>query len=469
MTTNVTGDLAAFAAGLDFDAIPAEVRTAAKLLLLDALACAVAGDLGEETAQMQAMAAALGTSEDASLIGGGRLSLPGATMMNGYLMTAVTMCDVHRATLTHITPEVVPPALAIAERDDASGRDLLSAVAAGCEVTTRIGIGLDFPAFRSRGWHGPGIIGPFGSATAVGKLCGFDAETLARAFGLAGSQAAGTYAAWGTPTVKFHQCRGALSGLMAALLAETGFVATQEFLTAPDGGLYNSYSNGGRPDDVVADLGSRWELQQIGVRMWPCATSLQNVMTALSELVAQDDFAFDDIATATVTLGKTPFDMHGIFPNYAAKFEAMLSAHYATAVFLRDRELTLAQFEPAAYDDPALRRFAADSVEIALDPDLGNAQAAATVVLKDGRELTGRCDSPLGSPENPMSFAQVEDKFRTYAKPRYSEGQIETVIDQVGRLEDLPSVRPLIDLLREPENPWRPTGGRAAKTIYSTN
>jgi 2-methylcitrate dehydratase PrpD len=70
---------------------------------------------------------------------------------------------------------------------------------------------------------------------------------MAKAFGLAGSQSAGTFAAWGTPTVKFHQCRGALSGLMAALLAEQNFLATREFLTVQDGGLYSTYTNGGKP------------------------------------------------------------------------------------------------------------------------------------------------------------------------------------------------------------------------------
>ena len=109
-------------------------------------------------------------ARESSVIGGGHLSLAGATLLNGYLVTAVTMCDVHRATMTHITPEIVPPALAIAERDGLSGRDLLVAIAAGCEVTTRIGIGLDYPAFRARGWHGPGILGPFGAAAAVGSL-----------------------------------------------------------------------------------------------------------------------------------------------------------------------------------------------------------------------------------------------------------------------------------------------------------
>ena len=172
----------------------------------------------------------------------------------------------HTPFTLHVTPEAIPAALAIAERDASSGRDLLVAIAAGCETTTRIGIGLDYPEFRKRGWHGPGVIGPFGAAAAVGRLLRFDAETMAKAFGLAGSQSAGTFAAWGTPTVKFHQCRGALSGLMAALLAQQKFVATREFLTARDGGLYNTYSNGGRPRR--RSLGERWELEQIALRLW---------------------------------------------------------------------------------------------------------------------------------------------------------------------------------------------------------
>src|SRR5207253_5257536 len=148
--------LANFAATLDYDRIPSRTREYTKSLLLDTLACQLAGHQGEETHQMAALASSLAQSQESSIVGGDRLSLAGATILNGYLVTAVTMCDVHRATLTHITPEVMPPALAIAERDGLSGRELLVAIAAGCEVTTRIGIGLDYSAFRAKGWHGPG-------------------------------------------------------------------------------------------------------------------------------------------------------------------------------------------------------------------------------------------------------------------------------------------------------------------------
>lgn len=451
MPQEPTRTLAGFAAALTWEAIPEDVRESCRMLLLDALACALAGHRGEETGQVDAMASALGTSEEATVIGGGRRSLAGATLLNGYLVTAVTMCDVHRATLTHVTPEIVPPALAVAERDGTSGRDLLCAIAAGCEVTTRVGIGLDYPVFRAKGWHGPGVIGPFGAAAACGRLRGLDAATMARAFGLAGSQSAGTFAAWGTPTVKFHQCRAALSGLMAALLAEQGFAATEEFLTAPDGGLYNTYAEGGRPEDAVAELGERWELRRIALRMWPAATPLQDVITALFDLVAGHDFTFAEIEKIRVAMSKTPFDMHGGFATYKAKFEALLSAHYVAAVYLRDRAVTLAQFEPACYDDPALRRFAAERVEVVHDPSLSGGQAVAEITTTDGRTATARCDHPLGTPENPLSRAQIEDKFRTYAEPRLSSAGTEAVIATIDRLEELDDARKLIELLRVPD------------------
>lgn len=446
MAEEVTQVLAAYAATLDLDAVPDPVRLQCKNLLLDALACAVAGHLGDETPQVAAFASALAPGEDTSIIGGARASLTGATLLNAFLITAVTMCDAHRATLTHVTPEVVPPALAIAERDDLSGRQLLIALAAGFEVTTRIGLGLDFPRFRARGFHGPGILGPFGAAAAVGQLLGFDAATMARAFGLAGSQAAGTFAAWGTPTVKFHQCRGALSGLMAALLARQGFVANTDFLTCPDGGLFSAYSDGGHPERVLADLGKRWELHEIALRPWPAAAAIQGMISALFDLVAQIDIS--RVISVRVGLGQRAFDMHGGYATYSGKFQAMLSAHYAAAVVLHDRDLSLSQFEPARYEAPELVRFAAERVTVELDPALSGAEATILVTLSDGSVGASRCTHTRGAPENPMSASEVEVKFRSYAAPRLSPAQVDAVVHAVARMEDLGSVRDLMAMLR---------------------
>jgi 2-methylcitrate dehydratase PrpD len=448
MAAEATQALAQFAASLRYEDIPPRVREHCKTLLLDTLACAVAGRLGEETAQVAALASALAQSGEASVIGGEHLSLVGATLLNAYLVTAVTMCDVHRETMTHITPEVMPPALAIAERDGLGGRALLTAIAAGAEVTTRVGLGTDYPKFRARGWHGPGIFGPFGAAAAVGSLLKFDADTMARAFGLAGSQAAGTFAAWGTPTVKFHQCRGALSGLMAALLAQQKFVATREFLTAKDGGLYSTYVDGGKASAVTADLGTRWELERIAMRLWPSATLIQGMNTALFDLVEKHQIAPGLVRKVRVGLSDPAFALHGGFGTYKAKFEALLSAHYTAAVILRDRALTLAQFEPGRYDDPKLRAFAAGQVEVRAEPSVGGSQAVVDIEMADGATLSARCEHPLGAFENPLSRAQIEQKFRIYAQGFLPDAHIADLIAAVNGLEDFGSVRRLMDLLR---------------------
>ena len=104
---------------------------------------------------------------------------------------------------------------------------------------------------------------------------------------------------------------------------------------------------------------------------------------------------------------------------------------------LFDRALTLAQFEPARYDDPALRRFAEQRVDIRHDPALTGAQAVVAIEMADGTTLEARCEHPRGSFENPLSRAQIEGKFRTYAGSRIPPARGEEVIAAVNRLEDL--------------------------------
>ena len=116
-----------------------------------------------------------------------------------------------------------------------------------------------------------------------------------------------------------------------------------------------------------------------------------------------------------IALSPATFDMHGGFDRYKAKFEALLSAHYTAAVILHDRALTLAQFEPDRYDDPKLRRFAAEKVHVRADASVAGSQAKVDIEMDDGATFSSRCEHPLGSAENPLSRAQIEQKFRNYA------------------------------------------------------
>jgi 2-methylcitrate dehydratase PrpD len=448
-TDTPTAELARFVAGLDYEQLPAAIRERVKDIILDTLASAIAGRQGDESKQIRALATALGASREASVIGGEQLSLAGATLLNGYLITAVTVCDVHRPTLCHTTPQVVPPALAIAERDGASGRALITAVAAGLETTVRVGLGTNYPAFRAKGWHSPGVIGPFGGAAAAGKLLGLDADRQRNAFGLAGSQSAGTFAHWGTPTIKFHQSRGALSGLMAALLAEQGFLASAEVLAHKDGGIFNAYSDGGRPDAVTADLGKRWTLEQIALRLWPAASSIQTVITGLLALIKAHDLKPAQIASVRVGLSKTVYDMHGTLP-WNDKFKALLSTPYVTAIVLHDRRCWLDQFEAKRYQDPAVDKFARERVKVEIDSAVQGTGAAIEIHTIDGAVHSDRRAAPKGDPSDPLTRAEIEDKLRTAAAGFLSGDAVKRIIELVGNLERLGKVGELTAALRAP-------------------
>jgi 2-methylcitrate dehydratase PrpD len=442
-----TARLAEFIAQLQYEDIPSAVRERVKDYILDAIASAIAGQQGDEVRQVQALAAALGQSTEASVIGGDKLSLAGATMLNGYLVTAVTVCDVHRPTLYHTTPEVVPPALAIAERDGANGKALLLAVAAGLETSVRVALASNYSAFRARGWHSPGVFGPFGGAAALGKLLKLTPTQQRNAFGLAGSQSAGTFAHWGTPTIKFHQCRGALSGLLAGLLAQQDFLASSEILAHADGGIYSAYSDGGNPDAVTSALGQEWRLQQIALRLWPAASSIQTAMTGLFALVQQHELRPADIAEVRVALSQGVYDMHGTLP-WNDKFKALLSAPYVAGIILHDRRCWLEQFESGRYTDPAVDRFTRERVKVRADSTLQGTAAIVEVQMRDGRVHTDRRNCAKGDPDDPLTREEIQDKLRTVAKGVLHAAQVARIVELIDGLENLADVRELATAVR---------------------
>jgi 2-methylcitrate dehydratase PrpD len=158
--------------------------------------------------------------------------------------------------------------------------------------------------------------------------------------------------------------------------------------------------------------------------------------------------SFEQIRKLRVALNKTAVDMHGIFPRYQGKFEALLSTHYCAAAILHDRALTLAQFEPARYNDPVLAQFAAERVEMHADPALSGVQCVVAAETLDGRTVSVRCDHPRGSPENPLTRGQIEEKFRVYARALLPGAAVDEAREAISNLENLKSVRRLMELLR---------------------
>lgn len=440
-----TESLAAFVTDVAGADLPADVAAKTTDILIDSIASALVGRHGDETAQVAAAARAFGGEGASTVVAGKPLSLAGAVLLNGYQVTAVTICDMHIAALNHVTPGVIAPSLALAEQRHRSGADLLRAVVAGLETAVRLGLAINFPAFREKGWHAPGVIGPFGAAAASSILLDLDRQQTINAMGLAGSQSAGTYAAWGTPTVKFHQTRGGVSGTLAALLAAEGFRSSQDFLNHPDGGLFSTYTRDADPSILVDGLGEKWRFGEINLRRWPAATQFQSIIEAILDLIDRDRPVFRDIEQVNLRLPTEVFDYFGGF-GWEDRFNARLSPRYVTAVVLADGRCWVEQFNDERLQDDALLAFARDRVNVSADPDISGVGAEIEVKV-GGQTLTAACPVPKGDGTRPLDRAEIIAKFHDAREGIIDDTAAITVLDALTNLADVDDVAPIVALL----------------------
>jgi 2-methylcitrate dehydratase PrpD len=434
--------LAEFANGLTIDALPFRIRRRTEDILLDAIASALPGTTDPTTRPILDMTKELFGPGSSSVIGGGTLSKAGATVVNAHLISSVSLCDIHYESWCHLTPEVVPPALVVGEQRNVTGAELLLAIAAGCEITARIGIGVNYPALHEHGWNASGVVGVFGAATAAGMLLHLDARQLTHALGIAGAQAAGSDAQRGTPTVRFHQPRAALSGLMGAELALRGFVAMDDILQHAAGGLYNTHSDGGLPGVAVAELGRHWELERLWLTQWPLAVLVRNPVCTLLELAKAVEFNRDDIHRVRISVSPRTSELYSTVP-FETPSQAKTSLRYLAAVVLRDRTCQAEQFTPGQLADPATIDFANHRVEVVADDRLNERAVTVGITLSDGRELTHARELPRGTAESPLTRDEIAEKFFQAAADVLTDEQAAEVLAFVYNLEQQSEVRPL--------------------------
>jgi 2-methylcitrate dehydratase PrpD len=366
-------------------------------------------------------------------------------------MTAHTMCDVYRPALCHVTPEVVPAALAAAELADASGREFLLATALGLEVTTRVCLALDYPAFRARGWHSPGIAGALGAAAAAGRLLGLDTTAMIGCLGLAGAHAAGTFAAMGTVAVKFHQVNGARAGLAAALYAASGFAGSRHILTASDGGILASYSGGGTPERAVADLGASFELSNISMRRYPAASTLQALVDCLLSADARQAYPDGPASAAGMPAGEGQVSGVRVWlPTHAyqlgsggwhSQLAAMQSARFVASAVLHLGDCWLETFSADRRADPEITGFALHNVQVAVARDLDEGAVRLTL-SGPATDLELARNYPRGDARDPLRVPEVHAKaarcLAAGLSPGKSAAALAALID-LGSASDLRS------------------------------
>lgn len=448
-----------FIAGTKYEDIPAEVIARGKKTLLDAFGVGLAGSVSEPGKHVRLYLSRQGWLQGRVSIWGTAYQAPArfAALANGISIHADDFDDTGSS--LHSSAPLLPAVAAYCELGRRSGKDLMTAFHVGVEVENKIGDAIS-PRHKASGFHTTGTCGVFGSAAASAKLLGLGATETAMALGIAGSEASGLRRNYGTMTKPFNAGHAAEGGVAAADLAASGFTAAGDILEAPLG-FFQAYGGTYTPHLIAGRLGNPWMFLTPGdmIKRFPCGTIQQPVMDLTLRLVRENHIQADDVAQ--VEVGGNQRNINTLMRHHPQDgLQAKFSMEFAVAVILVDGKAGLAQFTDASvrrpdmqamiervhfYRDPRYDRRAAEGADIQavlLEPSV------VTIHLKSGRTLSAVTQPQKGSPQNPMSYDEVAEKFRGNAEyAQWPARKAEYVIETVAALEKLSDVTPLMRAL----------------------
>ncbi|MDB5808948.1 MAG: hypothetical protein JWN94_1070 [Betaproteobacteria bacterium] len=466
---SVTEQLARFAIESGPSVLTDEVAASAKLKFLDTIAVMIPGARHASGLSALSVAQRMGGNAAATLFANGRqTSSPLAGFVNGVAAHALEYDDNTRG-VGHASVCLVPGCLAVAEEAGASGRAMLEAFALGFEITSRIAKGLR-PALIDNGWHPIGIVGGQGVAVAACRLLGLDVLKTRMAMGIMASSGGGVRKNVGTMGKAFHVGHGVRAGIFAALLAQADFNVDPDIIEGADGGggeghqrfgLADTFSGLGkyRAHLMVENLVGPLEVGRntTMVRMHPGSTAPSSTVDGVIALAKEH--AIDPADVVELIAELTPQCVAiAPYPEPSDEHRAKFCLPYTLAVALIDRQVLLAQYEPAriaAADVQTLMK----KVVIRLPDDLKHhrgqwgenginwGESRITVKLKDGRVLTRAAPYSRGWPEDPVTWNDVKEKYAQCADGILSSAQTAETIDMIARLDRLDKVSELVRAL----------------------
>ena len=311
-----TATLAGYVADLQFDAIPMQVIERAKVLTLDFLGSAIrARRDAESTPALLDMLRTLALDGDgcATVFGDTRKRTPAvAALLNGALGHSLDFDDTHADSSLHPSAPVVPAAFAVGELVGASGGQVLTAIVAGYEVCCRLGNALDPTSHYARGFHPTATAGTYGAAAAAAKLFGLSQHQIVAAFGVSGSQAAGSlqFLVNGGWNKRYQVGAAAMNGVIAATLARHGFVGATQAIEGKHG-LLAGYSDDAHPEQAVAGLGAVYETMKIGVKPYPSCRYTHAALDALIAMRREHNLTPDQIRRVEIGLHRNGITLTG--------------------------------------------------------------------------------------------------------------------------------------------------------------
>jgi 2-methylcitrate dehydratase PrpD len=462
-----TAQLAQHVADLTYEQLPRELVALVKQCILDTLGVSIAAStLAPEARIVLDYVNELGGKPVSTIWGfGGKAPAPWAVFVNGSLGHMVDYDDVGAG--GHVSIVTIPVAFAVAERmGRVSGRDLITAVAIGTDIHTRLNQGIKIPDWTmSEGWFPTQLFGYVSGAATAAKLQGLDAEHIEHAFGIAFDQMSGSrQMAVGTAT-HLRSMQAGFSGqgaVLAADLAQRGIVGSKEILEGRYG-LYKTYIRT-EPDwdGVVGELGTRFPLLGLhGFKVWPACGYTRATNTAIMQLRKDFDLKPEDVESITISGGtgatqllSEPLDLKR---RPKLSIDGKYSIPFTSAVMMSKGNVTLRDYTDEGLRDPAVLAMA-DRVSYRHGPNdalpVGGHSALSRptveIRMKDGRTHACKADGVPGDPSHPVSDALLEAKFRdcvSFSARPIPRQNIDRALELIDDLENVPDATELVRLL----------------------
>jgi 2-methylcitrate dehydratase PrpD len=438
LPTHPTRTLAEALASTEFRGLDEATVEHTERAVLDWLGSALAGALEPPARMVHGVARRFGDSSESTMLAGGRASAAAAAFANGVAAHILELDDIHKTSTVHGGAPIVSAALAVAEREHASGEAFLTAVAVGYEAALRIGDAVNPSHYRF--WHPTGTVATFGAAAAAGSLLRLSTEEMIDALGSAGTQAAGLWEfnADGTMSKHLHPGKAAMNGVMAADLARAGFTGARRILEG-DRGFVRAMSEASDLSRLTAGLPAIRKVQENCYKLHACCGHTHSAIDLAMALRARAGLSADDVVSRVASI-----DVETYGPGFEivkesrprTPYQAKFSMAYCVAVALLEGRAGLDQFAPHRFGRDRLNAVEADlqvglssaiaalleRTHVRVADDLSAKYPAAwparlTITMADGARLCEAADYPRGNPENPIDRRELEDKFTALVSP----------------------------------------------------
>lgn len=442
---------------LKYEDLPPEATDIARWLIFDSLGTGLGGyqrDLGRKAVRFAAarQGPANGSALSTVLGSGLQTTAEEAAFANGVMIKILGMDDSHR-TGSHIASQVVPAALAVAEREGTSGRDLLTAIVATYDLAVRVGHTVR-SAQRRRGLDMKGTVGAIAAALVAGLCADLDEKTLAHAVGIAADLASGTeqyvYEGGDCDTKDLIAGFAAHNGVFAVNLAQSGFYGPRGALDG-EYGFFRAFGDG-YDAAVFDDLGQHFSITTTAFKPHGGCRHTHQAVDAVQQILAQNALDPAQITDITVETYKAALQPHfRIDPNPPSEGVAGLSIRVAIAVALTQGSAWPNDFRH--WDDPEVRRLRR-LVEVALEPEIEESYpqmngSRVRVSLEGGEVLEGYVANAKGEPEFRMAPEEMREKFEVLARDVLSAEAIDEIHAICSNLQEERDVNRLLSLTAE--------------------